>query len=70
MVVPQLVVSETSGFDSSSIFFTDGSKSEAGAGFGVYHSGGPKSSFRPRWSVYFRDVGDFFSFYLDKGSLS
>jgi ribonuclease HI len=43
-----LVASETSGFDSSSIFFTDGSKGGAGAGFGVYHSGGPESSFRLR----------------------
>jgi hypothetical protein len=30
------------------LFFTDGSKSEAGASFGVYHSGGPESSFRLR----------------------
>jgi hypothetical protein len=30
------VASVTSGFDSLSIFFTDGSKGEAGAGFGVY----------------------------------
>jgi ribonuclease HI len=44
-VVPRLVASETSGFDSSSIFFTDGSKGGASAGFGVYHSGGPESSF-------------------------
>jgi hypothetical protein len=46
MVVPRLVASETSGFDSSSIFFTDGSKGGVGTGFGVYHSGGPESSFR------------------------
>jgi hypothetical protein len=40
--VPRLVA--TSGFDSLSIFFTDGSKSRAGTGFYVYH-GGPESSF-------------------------
>jgi hypothetical protein len=45
MVVPRLVASETSRFDSSSIFFTDGSKGRAGNGFGVYHSGGPESRF-------------------------
>jgi hypothetical protein len=27
------------------IFFTDGSNGGVGAGFGVYHSGGPESSF-------------------------
>jgi hypothetical protein len=36
-VVPRLVASETSGFDSSSTFFTS-----------VYHSGGPEVSFRLR----------------------
>jgi hypothetical protein len=36
MVVPWLVASETSRFDSSSIFFSDGSKGEAGTGFGVH----------------------------------
>jgi hypothetical protein len=45
MVVPRLVASETSGFDSSSIFFTVGSKGGVGASFGVYHSGDPESSF-------------------------
>jgi hypothetical protein len=40
MAVPWLVASETSRFDALSIFFTDGSKSGAGTGFGVYHSGG------------------------------
>jgi hypothetical protein len=35
IVMPRLVASETSRFDSSSIFFTDGSKGGAGAGFGV-----------------------------------
>jgi hypothetical protein len=44
-VVPRLVASGTSGFDSSSIFFTDGSKGWAGTSFGVYHSGGLESSF-------------------------
>jgi hypothetical protein len=48
MVVPRLVAFKTSEFDSSSIFFTDGSKGGAGTGFGVYHSGGPESSFRLR----------------------
>jgi hypothetical protein len=47
-VVPRLVASETSEFDSSSIFFTDGSKGGAGIGFDVYHSGGPESGFRLR----------------------
>jgi hypothetical protein len=73
MVVPQLVALETSGFDSSSIFFTDGSKGGAIAGFGVYHYGGSESSF------YLREPGEvftsemsaiFFGFYLDKGSSS
>jgi hypothetical protein len=48
MVVPQLVASETSGFDSSSIFFIDGSKGGTDTGFGVYHFDGPESSFRLR----------------------
>jgi hypothetical protein len=48
MVVPRLVASATSGFNSSSIFFTDGSKGGAGTSFDVYHSGGPESSFRLR----------------------
>jgi hypothetical protein len=37
-VVPRLV---------ALIFFTDGLKGGAGTGFGVYHSGGLESSFRP-----------------------
>jgi hypothetical protein len=41
MVVPRLFESVRSGFDSSSIFYTDD-------GFGVYHSGGSESSFRLR----------------------
>jgi hypothetical protein len=40
--------SVTSGFDFSSIFFTDGSKGRAGTGFRVYHTEGPESSFRIR----------------------
>jgi hypothetical protein len=44
----KLVASATSGFDPSSMFFYDGSKVEADAGFGVYHVGGPESSFRLR----------------------
>jgi hypothetical protein len=35
MVVPRLVASATLRFDSSSIFFTDGSKNGAGTGFCV-----------------------------------
>jgi hypothetical protein len=53
------VASETSGFDASPIFFTDGSKSGAGTGFGVYHSDGPESSFCLREPSGARDVGDF-----------
>jgi hypothetical protein len=45
MVVLQLMASATPGLDSSSIFFTDGSKGGASTGFGVYHSGGHESSF-------------------------
>jgi hypothetical protein len=36
MMVPRLVSSETSGFDSLLIFFTDGSKGGAETSFGVY----------------------------------
>jgi ribonuclease HI len=43
--VPRLVASATSGLDSSSIYFTDGSKGGAGTGFGVYYSNGSESSF-------------------------
>jgi hypothetical protein len=50
MVVPRLVASETLGLDTSSIFFTDGPNGGLGTGFGVYHSGGPESGFRPSWS--------------------
>jgi hypothetical protein len=48
MVLPRLMASAKSGFDSSSIFFTDVLKSGAGTGFVGYHSGGPESSFRLR----------------------
>jgi hypothetical protein len=48
MVVPRLVASATSVFDSLSIFFTDGSKGAASIGFGVYYSDGLESSFRLR----------------------
>jgi hypothetical protein len=48
MVVPRLVASATSGLDSSSIFFIDGSKGEAGTGFGVYYSGDAEFSFSLR----------------------
>jgi hypothetical protein len=37
MVMPRLMASVTSGFDFSSLFFTDGLK--GGTGTGVYHSG-------------------------------
>jgi hypothetical protein len=59
MVVPRLVASGTSGFDSSSIFFTDGSKGGAGTGFGVKGT---------KWSVYFGDVDDFCGFDSNKDS--
>jgi hypothetical protein len=39
-----VVASKTSGFDSSSILFTNDAKGEASAGFGVYHSGDPELS--------------------------
>jgi hypothetical protein len=49
MVVPRLFESVRSGFDSSSIFYTDdGSKGGAVTGFDVYHSGVSESSFRLR----------------------
>jgi hypothetical protein len=60
MMMPRLVASLTSRFDSSSIFFTDGSKGGAGVGFGVYHSGGPESGFRLREPS--GEVGDFSGF--------
>jgi ribonuclease HI len=41
--VPRLVASE-----SSAVFFTDGSKGEAGTGFGVYQLSGGEISFRLR----------------------
>jgi hypothetical protein len=45
--VPRLVGAwETSGFDSSSIFLTEGLIGGADTGIGVYHFGGPESSFR------------------------
>jgi hypothetical protein len=37
-VVPRQVASVSSRFESSTVFFTDGSKGEAGIGFGVYHA--------------------------------
>jgi hypothetical protein len=48
MVVPRMVASATSGFVSSTIFFTDGSKGAASIGFGVYYLDGLESSFRLR----------------------
>jgi hypothetical protein len=47
-VVPSLVASLSSGFESSAIFFTDGSKGEAGTGFGVYQLKGGEINFRLR----------------------
>jgi hypothetical protein len=47
-VVPRLVPSVSSRFESSVAFFTDGSKSEAGTGFGVYQLNGGEISFRLR----------------------
>jgi hypothetical protein len=48
MMVPRLMASETSEIDASLKFFTHGSKSGVGTGFGVHHSDGPESSFRLR----------------------
>jgi ribonuclease HI len=45
-VVPRLVASVSSRFESSAVFFTDGSKGEAGTGFGVYQLNGGEISFR------------------------
>jgi hypothetical protein len=47
-VVPRLVASVSSRFESSAVFFTDGSKGEAGTGFGVYQLSGGEISFRLR----------------------
>jgi ribonuclease HI len=47
-VVPRLVASVSSRFESSAIFFTDGSKGEAGTGFGVCQLNGGEISFRLR----------------------
>jgi hypothetical protein len=58
----RLVALETSEFDSSLKFFTDGSKGGAGAVFGVYHSGGPESSFclRETSGVFTSDMSAMF----------
>jgi hypothetical protein len=45
-VVPRLVASVSSMFESSAVFFTDGSKDEAGTRFGVYQLNGGEISFR------------------------
>jgi ribonuclease HI len=47
-VVPRLVASVSSRFESSVVFLTDGSKGEAGTGFGVYQLNGGEISFRLR----------------------
>jgi hypothetical protein len=46
--VPRLVATVSSRFESSAVFFTDGSKGEAGTEFGVYQLNGGKISFRLR----------------------
>jgi ribonuclease HI len=43
--VPHLVASVSSRFESSAVFFTDGSKGEARTGFGVYQLNGDEISF-------------------------
>jgi hypothetical protein len=45
-VVPRLVAYVSSRFESSAVFFTDGSKGEAGTGVGVYQLNGGEISFR------------------------
>jgi hypothetical protein len=47
-VVPRLVKSVFSGFESSLVFFTDGFKDEADTGFGVCQLNGDEISFRLR----------------------
>jgi hypothetical protein len=47
-VVPRLVASVLSRFESSAVFFTDGSRGEAGTGFGVYQLNGGEISYRLR----------------------
>jgi hypothetical protein len=47
-VVLRLVASVSSRFESSAVFFTVGSKGEAGTGFGVYQLNGGEISFRLR----------------------
>jgi hypothetical protein len=47
-VVFRLIASVSSRFESSAVLFTDGSKSEAGTGFGVYQLNGGDISFRLR----------------------
>jgi hypothetical protein len=44
-VVPRLVASVSSRFESSAVLFTDGSKGEVGTGFGVYQLNGSEISF-------------------------
>jgi hypothetical protein len=44
-VVPRLVASVSSKFESSAVFFTDRSKGEAGTGFGVYQLNGDEINF-------------------------
>jgi hypothetical protein len=46
--VSRLVASVLSRFESSAVFFTGGSKGEAGTGFGVYKLNGGKISYRLR----------------------
>jgi hypothetical protein len=51
-VVPRLVASVLSRFESSAVLFADGSKSEAGTGFGVCQLSG-------EWCLHIGIVGNF-----------
>jgi hypothetical protein len=68
MVVPRLIASATSGFDSSSLFFTGGYRfrciSFRWSRIQLSYQGSVL------WSVFFGDVGDFCGFDSDKDSLS
>jgi hypothetical protein len=71
MVVPWLVASETSGFDSSLIFFSDGSKGEAVPVLVyivlmVLSPAFVLGNQLVKWSVCFGDVGDFEALILDR----
>jgi hypothetical protein len=62
-LVPCLVTSVLSSFESLVVFFTDGSKGEAGTGFGVYQLNRSEISFRlrePSGAFHIRIVGNFY----------